>query len=100
MKRVILLKDYNGIPKGTELYFDKEKNTFGLEEIEENIGDNVHSTFSRSVNFSKPWVMNLMGKLFEDPDAPKVSEHQELIEAYEKQIEMFQDEINRLKEQR
>ena len=92
MKRVILLRDYNGLPKGTELFLDEEKNMYKLEEIEENIGDSIVTKFSRMVAFSRAWVESLFGKLFEDPDDESKTE--KLIKKYEDQIAELQAEVN------
>ena len=98
MDRVILLKDYNGLRAGTELFFDKTRNTFGYEEIEETIGDNIHATASRSVAFSRGWVESLLGKLFTTPEQEAaISEHQDLINQYETRIAEMQEELEQLK---
>jgi len=98
MDRVILLKDYNGLTKGTELVYNNATDSFGFKEIEETIGDNVRYSISRKVSFTKPWVESLVGKLFEDPDAVKeISEHQQVISQYEEYIAALQSELNQIK---
>lgn len=99
MEKVILLRDYRGLPKGTELFFSKVKNAFGFEEIDENIGDDVHSRQSRSVYFSKDWVEKAMGKLFADPSAPVKTERELLIENYETRIEKMQEQLIKLRKE-
>lgn len=99
IKRVILLKNYNDLIRGTELFYNKENDTFGYEEIEETIGDNVRSVTSRSVAFSSEWVKNLMGKLFSNPDeeVAEEAEHLKIIKQYETHIQDMQEELKRIK---
>jgi len=115
MDRVILLRNFRGLQKGTELVYNTQINSFGYEQVDETIGDHIHSVKSQSVAFSREFVTNLLGQLFEDPApqpiqepgdcelcidelAVEKTEHERLIDKYEGMLADLQAEFETLKQ--
>ena len=122
MNSVILLKDFRGLDKGTELIADPRTDSYVFTTIDENIGDHVYSVQRNHVSVSSEFVNNLLGDLFIYPTTrvkealceevlcedcevsqdkedvvEEKSEHQVLIEKYEGMLAELQAELKNLK---